>query len=203
MKHTPKTIFTLAFISIGVFSMTQVKGEEAPEPEQVIPEKVTPEKITPERVTPEKVTPERITPERIEVSEVGENIDTFETDEHIIYSMQAEILFDFDKSELRADALNSLQQIADSIEKRHPDKAVAVHGHTDSKGSENYNDTLSGERAAAVAKSLRDRTTVTADDIQEVSHGEEDPVVSNTRDDGSDDPKGRQKNRRVEIWVKK
>lgn len=74
---------------------------------------------------------------------------------------------------------------------------VAVAGHTDSVGSDGYNDGLSAERAEAVAVVLRE--ALPGVDVSAEGFGERQPVAPNETEDGQDDPVGRQQNRRVEI----
>jgi outer membrane protein OmpA-like peptidoglycan-associated protein len=116
-------------------------------------------------------------------------------------SLQGEILFDFDKSNIRPAAEPTLAQVAAVIQK-YPKPNVLIEGYTDGKGSPAYNLKLSDRRAAAV------KTWLAAHGISERAVGTHGwgaakPVAPNTHLDGSDDPEGRQKNRRVEITIKK
>ena len=77
-----------------------------------------------------------------------------------------------------------------------PDVRVSVEGHTDSRGSDTYNQALSERRAEAVAGYLIGQG-VDAGRLDTVGMGESDPVESNENADGSDNPEGRQTNRRV------
>lgn len=71
-------------------------------------------------------------------------------------------------------------------------------GHTDAKGADDYNQTLSEKRARTVKDWLAAKGAVAASTpIQ--GWGERKPVAPNAKPDGSDDPQGRQKNRRVEV----
>jgi len=76
-----------------------------------------------------------------------------------------------------------------------------VEGHTDAKGTDVYNLGLSNRRARSVRDWFVKQGAVTPRDITTVGLGEGDPVAPNERPDGSDDPEGRQRNRRVEILV--
>ena len=80
---------------------------------------------------------------------------------------------------------------------------MRIDGYTDSKGSDPYNQGLSDRRAESVRNWF-----VTKEGLRDVNfatkgYGAKNPVAPNTKPDGSDDPDGRQKNRRVEITVKK
>ncbi len=97
-----------------------------------------------------------------------------------------------------------MKNVADVIREKAKGKgAVTIEGHTDAKGSETYNQKLSERRAESVKNWL-----VAREGLRDVSFttrglGATKPVAPNRKPDGNDDPKGRQKNRRVEIVVKK
>lgn len=121
-----------------------------------------------------------------------------QSDHSIVIDLPADILFDFDKADLRADAERSLRKAADLLQS-YPAAPVLINGHTDAKGTDAYNDPLSLRRAQAVATWLKangERNATVA------GLGERRPVAPNTKPDGSDDPDGRQRNRRVEIVIK-
>ena len=108
--------------------------------------------------------------------------------------------FDFDKSTLRPDALAILEQ-AVSILSRYPQMRVEVAGHTDSKGSEQYNEGLSQRRARAVYDYLTGHGIDASRMSGPTGYGELRPIAPNTNDDGSDNPAGRARNRRTELNV--
>jgi outer membrane protein OmpA-like peptidoglycan-associated protein len=138
-------------------------------------------------------------------SEVGDlkaaGAEIKETAAEIKISLQGEILFDFDKSNLRPAAESTLMQVAKVIQS-YPRARVLIEGYTDSKGSDSYNVKLSDRRAVSV-KSWFAQHGVAANSMQTHGWGAAKPVAPNTHPDGSDDPDGRQKNRRVEITIKK
>ncbi|MDR2997527.1 MAG: OmpA family protein [Microbacterium sp.] len=107
------------------------------------------------------------------------------------------VLFDFDRSEIRADAAKTLDTVAKALTELDVAQA-AVSGHTDALGSDDYNQTLSEKRAASVVADLRDRGVKT--DLTSEGFGESRPVAPNEVD-GADNPAGRQLNRRVEIFI--
>jgi len=76
---------------------------------------------------------------------------------------------------------------------------VSIIGHTDSKGSDDYNDRLSNRRAISV-KNWLSESGVTSEMTSE-GKGERFPVALNNTADGMDDPKGRQLNRRVQFII--
>ena len=124
-----------------------------------------------------------------------------ETAAEIKISLQGEILFDFDKSNLRPAAESTLAQVAKMIGS-YPKAQVLIEGYTDAKGSDSYNAKLSDRRAVSV-KTWFAKHGVAANSMQTHGWGAAKPVAPNTHPDGSDDPDGRQKNRRVEITIKK
>jgi len=140
-----------------------------------------------------------------EVEDIGGEVldlQVKETDLEIRIELAADVLFDFDKADIRPQAQDALTQVGAII--REKAKApVRIEGHTDSKGSDAYNQQLAEKRA----NSVRD-WFVKDEGLKHVSFattgfGARKPAVSNTRPDGSDDPEGRQKNRRVEIVIGK
>ena len=116
-------------------------------------------------------------------------------------SLQGEILFDFDKASIRPAAEPALTQVAAIIQK-YPKPDVLIEGYTDSKGSPSYNLKLSDRRAASV-KSWLAVNGIPERGIRIRGWGAAKPVAPNTKPNGADDPEGRQKNRRVEITIKK
>jgi outer membrane protein OmpA-like peptidoglycan-associated protein len=125
-----------------------------------------------------------------------------ETDLEIRIELAADVLFDFDKADIRSDAQNALKQAADMVR----DKAkgtVRVEGHTDGKGSESYNQKLSDRRANSVKDWFVKKEGLKNVKFSTRGFGAKNPVAPNTKTDGSDDPDGRQKNRRVEIVISK
>lgn len=112
----------------------------------------------------------------------------------IAVRLKNEVLFDFDSSALRASSRDTLSSLAQNIRK-YPDTILDVEGHTDSTGTERYNQQLSERRAATVADYLIDQG-VPASSITVWGFGETRPRNSN------DTPAGQQLNRRVEIRIR-
>ncbi len=123
------------------------------------------------------------------------------TETEIKIALSGDILFDFDKDTLRPDAFPMLQKVADIIA-GYPGAPVLIEGYTDSKGKDSYNLKLSDRRAASVKKWLVEKAGADAGHIKTKGWGEAKPVAPNENPDGTDDPDGRQKNRRVEITIK-
>jgi outer membrane protein OmpA-like peptidoglycan-associated protein len=116
--------------------------------------------------------------------------------------LAADVLFDFDKASIKKEAEPSLQHLA-TVLNANPGAAVSIEGHTDAKGADAYNQTLSEQRAASVKQWLVANAQVNGATIATRGWGKSKPVTHNTKPDGSDDPEGRAKNRRVQIIVRK
>jgi OOP family OmpA-OmpF porin len=115
-----------------------------------------------------------------------------------VITLNDKVLFDFDKDVIRPDAGKVLDVLATALGKV-PSSAMEIRGHTDAKGSDDYNQDLSERRAQAVLAALRQRGSAT--DAAAHGYGESQPVAPNEVN-GRDNPGGRQLNRRVEIFVR-
>ena len=109
------------------------------------------------------------------------------------------VYFDFNKSNIRPGAADTLNIVQRTLEEN-PEMVVEVRGHTDSKGSNEYNDRLSVRRANAAIDYLAKRG-VSSSRLQPKGFGEESPAADNNKPDGSDNPEGRALNRRVEFKI--
>ncbi len=125
-----------------------------------------------------------------------------ETEAEIQIELSGDVLFDFDKWDIRSDAEAMLKKVGDIIT-AYESPQVIIAGHTDSKGSEAYNQRLSEKRSESVKKWLSENAGISADTMKTIGYGETRPVAPNANSDGSDNPEGQQKNRRVEIVIKK
>ncbi|MEU6729436.1 OmpA family protein [Nonomuraea wenchangensis] len=112
-------------------------------------------------------------------------------------TVATDVLFAFDKADLSAKAESRLAQVAGTLKAEAAGRQVRIDGYTDAKGSDAYNRELSQRRAHAVRDALALLAPGIAFTVE--GHGEADPVAPNTLPDGGDNPKGRAKNRRVEI----
>jgi outer membrane protein OmpA-like peptidoglycan-associated protein len=130
------------------------------------------------------------------------DLDGKETSTNITIDLSADVLFDFDSATLRPAATPKLRKIAALIA-QYPKSAVLIEGHTDSKGADDYNMTLSRNRADSVRAWFSSEGKTSATRIQATGVGETRPIASNTKPNGEDNPAGRQKNRRVEITIQK
>ena len=113
--------------------------------------------------------------------------------EGIQLTMESGILFATNQSTLQPDARQNIQKMADVFTK-YPDTNLVIAGHTDSDGTDEYNQKLSERRAQAVADYLRSLGVAGAR-LQTIGLGETTPVDSN------ETSAGKQANRRVEVTV--
>ena len=125
-----------------------------------------------------------------------------EIEGRLTMNLEGDVLFDYGKSELRPEAESALEKVAVVIS-QFPESNVLIRGYTDAKGPADANLVLSQKRAAAVKRWLVKKGAVTETKIATEGLGEKDPVAENKNADGSDNPQGRQQNRRVEITVEK
>lgn len=121
--------------------------------------------------------------------------------QEIRIALAADVLFDFDKHDLKPAAFATLRKVGDVL-KPHAGTDVLIEGHTDAKGTEAYNQTLSERRAASVRDWLVRNAGQPSSRFKTRGLGRSRPIAPNAKADGSDDPAGRQRNRRVEIVVK-
>jgi outer membrane protein OmpA-like peptidoglycan-associated protein len=116
------------------------------------------------------------------------------------FRLTADVLFAFDRAELRPQAESILRDLVVQIRKRFPGPvALQVEGHTDAIGTDAYNDALSQRRAESVRQWLAQSGGFQAGGLRATGEGKRRPVVPNQHSDGTDNPFGRQRNRRVEI----
>ncbi|ALD22517.1 hypothetical protein AM218_01830 [Hymenobacter sp. DG25A] len=113
--------------------------------------------------------------------------------EGIKITFDSGILFDTNKSDLRAASMTEIQKMAATL-KKYPDTNVIVEGHTDNSGSDAINQPLSERRAQAVAN-YTIAQGIDAARVTSKGYGSTQPVADNTT------VEGKQANRRVEIAI--
>ena len=106
--------------------------------------------------------------------------------------------FDYDKATIKAEFRPVLDEAAQTL-KDNPEINVRIEGHTDSIGSDSYNQRLSERRAQAVKAYLVSRG-IAASRLTTEGKGESEPIADNTKN-GRDNPEGRAMNRRAELKV--
>jgi OmpA-OmpF porin, OOP family len=105
------------------------------------------------------------------------------------------IYFDFDKTTLKSESFVELDKVVDFL-KQNAKVSIEIAGHTDSKGSDTYNENLSQGRSQSVVDYLVTQG-IDASRLQAHGYGESKPIDSNETDEG------RANNRRVEFTVLK
>lgn len=113
--------------------------------------------------------------------------------ELLAITLKGDVSFDLDSDVVRPGLYNEMDRIA-QIMVKYPQTAIMVEGHTDSTGSDTYNQQLSERRAGSV-KNLLVQRGVQEYRVNTVGYGESRPIVTNAT------PEGRQMNRRVEIRI--
>ncbi len=111
------------------------------------------------------------------------------------------VFFDFDKYDLRPESYVELDRVVGFLNE-YPNIEIEMSAHTDSKGADDYNMTLSDNRARSVMDYIISRGIAKTRIISQ-GYGETKPVAANSHADGTDNPEGRQLNRRVEFKILK
>lgn len=119
-----------------------------------------------------------------------------ENDLEIRVNLPADVLFDFDKSDIRSDAAKSLSFLATLI-RANPKGRTRLEGHTDAVGNAQYNQSLSERRAESVKVWLVKNERLDAAKLVTQGWGKTKPIAPN------DTEANRQKNRRLEAIVEK
>lgn len=109
------------------------------------------------------------------------------------FTMKADNYFDFDKSELKPEGKKVVKEISNELTKENATGTLKIEGHTDSIGTNEYNQKLSERRAQSVENEFKQNITTDKIKYETRGYGEEKPVADNTSEEG------RAKNRRVEI----
>ncbi|MGI8601623.1 MAG: OmpA family protein [Verrucomicrobiales bacterium] len=109
------------------------------------------------------------------------------------------VYFDFNEAGLVPRAQRQLEIVANLL-RDDPNRKIRLSGHADALGTDDYNMQLSAARAFAVKSSLA-ALGVAAEQVVTQGFGKLQPLGPNTRPDGSDDPEGRSRNRRTEIYL--
>jgi OOP family OmpA-OmpF porin len=111
-----------------------------------------------------------------------------------VVRVELDVKFDFDKATVKQDSYGDIKNLADFMN-QYPQTTTTVEGHTDSVGTDAYNQKLSERRAAAVKTVLVNQYGVAGNRVDSVGYGESRPVADNATD------AGRAVNRRVEAEV--
>ncbi len=123
----------------------------------------------------------------------GVDIKPVDDGQAILVNLPSGVTFDTDSTVIKPAFRDTLDTVSTSLNK-YPNSLIDVYGHTDSTGTDPYNQTLSENRARVVADYLTGRGVNPAR-IRSTGFGKTQPVASN------DTPEGRAANRRVEIKI--
>ncbi|MGY4533860.1 OOP family OmpA-OmpF porin [Pseudomonas sp. TE3786] len=111
-----------------------------------------------------------------------------------VVRVELDVKFDFDKAKVKEESYGDIKNLADFM-KQYPATSTTVEGHTDSVGTDAYNQKLSERRANAVREVLVNQYGVGGERVNAVGYGESKPVADNATE------AGRAVNRRVEAEV--
>lgn len=108
--------------------------------------------------------------------------------------------YEFNSPKLTPEAKTILDTLVFRMLSQNPDLIVELATHTDSKGADDYNMKLSQKRSESVVNYLAEKG-IEKGRMQPKGYGETMPIAPNQNKDGSDNPEGRQQNRRTEIKI--
>ena len=128
-----------------------------------------------------------------EIERTVPGAEVIKADEGIIVKIDSGILFDFDKTDLKPDAQANIDKLVENLNEN-PDTDILVIGHTDNKGTDQYNQGLSERRARAV-KSYAVSQGLAGRRVKTKGKSFHEPIAEN------DTEAGRAQNRRVEIVI--
>jgi outer membrane protein OmpA-like peptidoglycan-associated protein len=123
----------------------------------------------------------------------GSGVEVIRQGDELVLNMPSGVTFGVDRYDIQPQFRGTLDQVAETL-RAYPSTFLDIYGHTDSTGSDAYNQTLSQNRAQSVASYLTQRGVQSAR-IATQGFGESQPVADNNTE------AGRQANRRVEIRI--
>ncbi len=135
----------------------------------------------------------RMDKQAAEIERTVDGAEVIKAGEGIIVKFDSGILFGFDQTALKADAKQNIEKLVASLNEN-PDTDILVIGHTDNKGTEQYNQGLSLRRADAV-KNYAVSKGLKGSRVKTEGKSYNEPIASNDTEDG------RAQNRRVEIVI--
>jgi outer membrane protein OmpA-like peptidoglycan-associated protein len=119
------------------------------------------------------------------------------------FRLPSDVLFGFGQDRPRPEAAALLERLAANIRRQYPTATIRVEGYTDSKGSARTNLRVAERRALAVKEWLQSQGGLVHARFLTRSFGESQALMPNQNADGTDNPMGRQQNRRIEIVVER
>ena len=137
---------------------------------------------------------------QVRVEQILSELQATPSPEGTVITVPERVLFDFDRAEIKPEGAATLDKLVEVI-RFYATAPISIRGHTDSIGDPAYNEGLSQRRAAAVRDYFISKHGIDAARLKAVGFGARQPVAPNAKPDGSDNPDGRQQNRRVEILL--
>jgi outer membrane protein OmpA-like peptidoglycan-associated protein len=128
-----------------------------------------------------------------EIAKEMGDVDVIREGEAIVIRFKEKVLFAYDRSDLSTDAKASLDKLKTTLLK-YPETNITVIGHTDSRGTRKYNQTLSENRANSVTN-YTSQNGIDNNRLTAIGKGETDPIATNDTEEGS------ASNRRVEFVI--
>ena len=110
------------------------------------------------------------------------------------------IQYEFDKSNIVEASKVAIDTTVLSLMIANPELIIEIQSHTDSKGSDKYNEKLSQQRAESLMAYLVSKG-ILSERLKAKGYGESKPIAPNENADGSDNPEGRAQNRRTDIKI--
>jgi outer membrane protein OmpA-like peptidoglycan-associated protein len=136
----------------------------------------------------------------IEIEETLKDLNAKKIGIEIQISLSGDVLFDFDKWDIKFEAEETLEKISRIVTELKK-KNMLIEGHTDSRGENTYNLNLSRKRADSIKKWFLEKGGLNQVRLTTKGYGELKSIAPNTNPDGSDNPEGRTQNRRIEIRI--
>ncbi|MFP4146444.1 MAG: peptidoglycan-associated lipoprotein Pal [Halorhodospira sp.] len=194
----PRGYLLAAGISLLLLSgcASWIDDQEAPPPDEAPPEEIEGPGIAAEEDNAEDEEPdgeeqERMERARAEGLDPDDPLDAAVLEEPESPLATRRIHFDFDSSEIRDEDMPVLEAHGEFLQE-HPEMRMTIEGHTDERGSREYNLALGERRAESVERLLR-ASGAQEEQLEVVSYGEEDPLV----DESNEEAWG--ENRRAEL----
>lgn len=204
IENQPTTSTTTEIATPPTTSTTVIENQPTNTQVEPQPTPTTQVEVEKQPVAPSKIEVENPPTTKLTATTVERTLTELKakkTEEGIRINLPENILFEFDKYYVRAQAKPTLTKI-NQLLNYYSGKTIFIYGHTDSKGDDAYNQKLSEQRAAAVKYYLINVFKVQPTRLQTQGFGKAKPIAPNTNPDGSDNAIGREKNRRVEVIIK-
>jgi outer membrane protein OmpA-like peptidoglycan-associated protein len=173
----------------------------------VVSDAVVSDAVVSDAVVPDAVVSDAVVPDAV-VTDTEVVVETVLTQTEVNTTLNTgntlainSVMFVYDQVKLIEESQSKLDKIVNYMNE-YKDAELVINGHTDSRGENAYNYWLSSARANKIRNYLR-KAGIKYSRMETHGYGESKPIADNQNSDGSDNPSGRQKNRRVEFIVNK